>query len=101
MQIRSSSLHTESVYVRTVFGDASDGLDRLGLTDTRVTLYPGVTYCLSFWYHMMGPRVGRLRVSMQPEAERPLWSRTANYSGRWLHGQALINHLDKPGQVRR
>ncbi|KAK2140196.1 hypothetical protein LSH36_1446g00003 [Paralvinella palmiformis] len=35
--------------VRAVFGDVIDDVDRLGLTDTRVTLVPNQTYCLSFW----------------------------------------------------
>ncbi|XP_039633777.1 enteropeptidase [Perca fluviatilis] len=47
--------------------------------------------CLSFWYHMFGEDVYRLRVLLSQPAVTVLFQRDGNYGDRWNYGQVTLN----------
>ncbi|XP_035846915.1 enteropeptidase [Sander lucioperca] len=47
--------------------------------------------CLSFWYHMLGEDVYRLRVLLSHPAVTVLFQRDGNYGDRWIYGQVTLN----------
>uniref|UniRef100_A0A8D3BPS9 Enteropeptidase n=1 Tax=Scophthalmus maximus TaxID=52904 RepID=A0A8D3BPS9_SCOMX len=63
---------------------------------------PTQPMCLSFWYHMFGEDVHRLRVLLlrsspsQPEpAVTVVFQRDGNYGDNWNYGQATLNLTDE------
>ncbi|XP_028450431.1 enteropeptidase [Perca flavescens] len=47
--------------------------------------------CLSFWYHMLGEDIYRLRVLLSQPDVTVLFQRDGNYGDRWNYGQVTLN----------
>uniref|UniRef100_A0A8C5FD64 Neuropilin n=1 Tax=Gadus morhua TaxID=8049 RepID=A0A8C5FD64_GADMO len=65
---------------------------------------PDADLCVSFWYHMFGPRIGMLHLKQRkqtPEgpADVVLWTVSGHQGNRWREGRILIPHSNKPYQV--
>ncbi|XP_056440804.1 neuropilin-1a [Gadus chalcogrammus] len=65
---------------------------------------PDADLCVSFWYHMVGPRIGMLHLKQRkqtPEgpADVVLWTVSGHQGNRWREGRILIPHSNKPYQV--
>ncbi|CAL8322748.1 unnamed protein product [Boreogadus saida] len=65
---------------------------------------PDAYLCVSFWYHMFGPRIGMLHLKQRkqtPEgpADVVLWTVSGHQGNRWREGRILIPHSNKPYQV--
>ncbi|KAM9207475.1 LOW QUALITY PROTEIN: apical endosomal glycoprotein [Dugong dugon] len=59
---------------------------------------PGaLTECVSFWYHLHGPQIGTLLLSMRREGavETALWLRSGSHGNRWQQAWATLTH--QPG----
>ncbi|XP_006863859.1 PREDICTED: apical endosomal glycoprotein [Chrysochloris asiatica] len=61
---------------------------------TRLQTPAAPTECLSFWYHLHGPQIGTLRLSMRQEGtmETVLWSRSGTHGNRWHQAWATLTH---------
>ncbi|KAK5858081.1 hypothetical protein PBY51_002252 [Eleginops maclovinus] len=54
--------------------------------------------CLSFWYHMFGEDVHRLRVLLEDLGVTVVFQRDGNYGDNWNYGQVML-HLTKETKV--
>ena len=66
---------------------------------------PDADLCVSFWYHMFGPRIGKLHLKQRRQTpDGPtnvvLWTVSGHQGNRWREGRILIPHSNKPYQVR-
>ncbi|XP_074466647.1 enteropeptidase-like [Sebastes fasciatus] len=52
---------------------------------------PTQPMCLSFWYHMFGEDVHRLRVLLAQPAVTVVFQRDGNYGDSWNYGQVALN----------
>ncbi|ELV13137.1 Apical endosomal glycoprotein [Tupaia chinensis] len=67
------------------------------LTEPQVPSAP--EECLSFWFHLYGPQIGTLHLTMRREGEEDtlLWSRTGTHGNRWHEAWATLHHPPGPG----
>ncbi|XP_078028860.1 enteropeptidase isoform X14 [Epinephelus lanceolatus] len=52
---------------------------------------PAQPMCLSFWYHMFGDNVHRLRVLLSDPNVTVVFQRDGNYGNNWNYGQVTLN----------
>ncbi|ESO97870.1 hypothetical protein LOTGIDRAFT_152977 [Lottia gigantea] len=59
------------------------------------------TQCLSFWYHMYGPHIGKLNVYVKSSADLgdPVWTKQDSQGNLWKKGQITISQGSKPYSV--
>ena len=66
---------------------------------------PDANLCVSFWYHMFGPRIGTLHVKQRKHtasdglADILLWTVSGHQGNRWREGRVLVPHSSKRYQV--
>uniref|UniRef100_G3VX36 MAM domain containing 4 n=1 Tax=Sarcophilus harrisii TaxID=9305 RepID=G3VX36_SARHA len=55
---------------------------------------PAHNECLSFWYHLYGPQIGTLSLTLRRtgEADTHLWARTGTHGNRWHQAWATLSH---------
>ncbi|XP_051832908.1 apical endosomal glycoprotein [Antechinus flavipes] len=55
---------------------------------------PAYNECLSFWYHLYGPQIGTLSLTLRRagEADTHLWARTGTHGNRWHQAWATLSH---------
>ncbi|XP_074048708.1 apical endosomal glycoprotein [Macrotis lagotis] len=61
---------------------------------TALQLPPAHNECLSFWYHLYGPQIGTLSLTLKRvgEADMPLWTRTGTQGNQWQQAWATLSH---------
>ncbi|KAG8518661.1 Apical endosomal glycoprotein [Galemys pyrenaicus] len=66
---------------------------------TRPQAPAAAVQCLSFWYHLHGPRTGTLRLAVQRggAAGELLWARTGTQGNRWHQAWATLRHPPEEG----
>ncbi|XP_074145211.1 apical endosomal glycoprotein [Sminthopsis crassicaudata] len=55
---------------------------------------PAHNECLSFWYHLYGPQIGTLSLTLRRagEAATHLWARTGTHGNQWHQAWATLSH---------
>ncbi|XP_077865040.1 MAM and LDL-receptor class A domain-containing protein 2-like [Saccoglossus kowalevskii] len=83
------TLGTNEGYYLFIEADSRDDHERGRLISTPLPPIPSSTYCLTFWYHMFGGRVGDLNVYVREAngLESKIWTRTGTQADEWRYGQ--------------
>uniref|UniRef100_F6WVQ2 MAM domain containing 4 n=1 Tax=Monodelphis domestica TaxID=13616 RepID=F6WVQ2_MONDO len=65
---------------------------------TALQVPPTHNECLSFWYHLYGPQIGTLSLTLKRagEPDRHLWARTGTHGNKWHQAWATLAHPPDP-----